>query len=78
MVFIAIILETYDSNLQRNNAEKTSLISGFVLLAVAFLIFLFYGNVAVGIALLAVGVIFVVNGGRHMTHKNSAPEIKQL
>jgi hypothetical protein len=64
--------------LQKNNVEKTSLISGLPLLAATLLIFLSYGNVAVGIAVLALGVIFVVNGGRQKTHKNATPEIKQL
>ncbi len=36
----------------------------------AFLLFLFYGNVAPGIVLLALGVIFVVNGGRHRSYEN--------
>jgi hypothetical protein len=32
------------------------------LLALAFFVFLFYGNVAVGVAFLVLGVVFVVNG----------------
>jgi hypothetical protein len=38
----------------------------------------FYGNVALGIAVLDLGVIFVVNGGRQKIHENATPEIKPL
>jgi membrane-bound ClpP family serine protease len=37
---------------------------GLVLLIVAFLVFVFNGNVASGIVLLALGVSFVAAGGR--------------
>jgi membrane protein implicated in regulation of membrane protease activity len=37
---------------------------GFAFLMVAFFVFLLYGNVAIGIVLLAIGVVFVTAGGR--------------
>jgi hypothetical protein len=37
---------------------------GVVLLIAAFLVFLLYGNIASGIVLLALGVVFVVVGGK--------------
>jgi membrane-bound ClpP family serine protease len=44
-----------------------SLAFGFALLVTPFLNFLFYGNNATGIVLLAVGVIFIATGGRYST-----------
>jgi hypothetical protein len=38
--------------------------AGFVLLIIAFLSFLFYGNVAPAIAILALGVVLVAAVGR--------------
>jgi membrane-bound ClpP family serine protease len=43
---------------------------GVVLLVLAFMVFFFYGNVAPGIVILALGVILVVNGAR--TRRGSA------
>ncbi len=37
---------------------------GIVLLILAFMVFLFYGNVAPGIVFLAIGVVFIVNGAK--------------
>jgi membrane-bound ClpP family serine protease len=48
----------------QNNA-RLSLGFGAAFLCVAFLIFLFYGNVASGIVLLVLGVTFIAIGGRH-------------
>jgi membrane-bound ClpP family serine protease len=52
---------------------KLSLAFGAALLVIAFLVFLFYGNGATGIVLLVLGVIFLVNGGRHRTTQNETP-----
>ncbi len=41
---------------------RLSWVFGLGLLVVAFLVFLFYGNVAIGVVFLALGIIFVVKG----------------
>ena len=53
-------------------ARKASSAFGFALLALAFFLFLFYGNVAVGVAFLALGVVFVVNGSIHGSRTEKA------
>jgi membrane-bound ClpP family serine protease len=47
---------------------------GFALLIVAFLVFLFFGNVAPAIVLLALGVIFVTAGGWHKAGAKESTE----
>jgi len=43
-------------------ARTASSVFGFAFLILAFFLFLFYGNVAIGVAFLVLGVVFVVNG----------------
>jgi len=45
---------------------------GFAFLTIAFLLFLFYGNVAIGVGFLVLGVIFVVNGNSHRPQAEKA------
>jgi len=54
----------------RVQAKQTSIL-GFGLLVLAFLVFLFYGNEAPGIVLLAIGVVFVAAGAKR---KSAAPQ----
>jgi len=53
-------------------ARKASSAFGFAFLALAFFLFLFYGNVAVGVAFLVLGVLFVVNGNAHGSQTGKA------
>jgi hypothetical protein len=46
---------------------------GFAFLILAFFLFLFYGNVAIGVLFLALGVVFVVNGNAHRSQTKKAP-----
>jgi hypothetical protein len=50
----------------------TSPYVGYALLVAAFVVFLLDGNVAPAIALLAIGVVFVVAGGRRTAGKMDA------
>jgi hypothetical protein len=43
----------------------TTFAVGFAFLIAAFFVFLIFGNVAIGIVFLALGVVFIVNGGRY-------------
>ena len=43
---------------------KTTWLFGVALLVTSFFVFLFYGDGAPGIVLLALGVVFIVAGGR--------------
>jgi len=53
-------------------ARTASSVFGFAFLILAFFLFLFYGNVAIGVVILVLGVVFVVNGNARRSQTGKA------